>query len=293
MTKTLVEGIIEWLNEGGYPLELYVAKTLKELGFFCSKSLFFSDVESQKAREIDVVASKSVHNELKQSLSLKLVIECKKSSTAFVVLCDSPDQETILKGVIFGNLYANNRDDMFVAIPFFTEGEQDYSNIFPTPVLNAPVRRGYTLLQAHQKSDSHIYAEVYKLAKAHYFEIQKEIEFRDNVIKNESSSDREEWLNSFYSHIPVLVVDAPLVEVYLDEAGEATVELKEMSSIRIRLPWKLSDQEHDPDEGLSIAIITKKMLMDFAKDTITFAQEIANRQHGEGKLSFVSRKTEA
>ena len=65
------------------------------------------------------------------------------------------------------------------------------------------------------------------------------------------------------------------------------------SSIRIRLPWKLSDQEHDPDEGLSIAIITKKKLMDFAKDTITFAQEIANRQHGEGKLSFVPRKIEA
>src|ERR671928_1315389 len=108
MTKTLVEGIAEWLNEGGYPLELYVAKTLKELGFFCSKSLFFSDAESQKAREIDVVASKSVHNELKQTLFLKLVTECKKSSNAFVVLCDSSDEGTLLRGVIFGNLYANN-----------------------------------------------------------------------------------------------------------------------------------------------------------------------------------------
>ena len=293
MTKTLVEGIADWLNEGGYPLELYVAKTLRELGFFCSKSLFFSDAESQKAREIDVVASKSAHNELKQSLVLKLVIECKKSSNAFVVLCDSSEEETILRGVLFGNLYTNNRDDMFVSMPFFTAEEQDYSKIFPTPVLNIPSRRGYTLLQAHQKSDSHIYSDVYKLAKAYYFEIQKEVEFRDEIIKTEGGADKEEMLNTFYSHLPVLVVDAPLVEVYLDDSGDTQIEEKEMSSIRIRLPWKLSEKDQDPEEGLSIAIVTKKRFSDFAKDTIAFGQEIVNRQKGEGHLSFVPRKAEA
>lgn len=293
MTKTLIEGIADWLNEGGYPLELYVARTLKELGFFCSKSLFFSDIESQIAREIDIVASKYAHNELKQFLYIKLVIECKKSSNAFVVLCDSSEEESILRGVLFGNLYTHNRDDMFVTMPFVTADEEDYSKIFPTPVLNVPSRCGYTLLQAHLKSDSHIYSEVYKLAKAYYYEIQKEVNFRDEITKDENSVDREELLNTFYSHLPVLVVDAPLVEVYLNEAGDTKIEQKEISSIRIRLPWKLSDKDQDPDEGLSIAIVTKKAFPDFAKDTIAFAQEIVNRQKGEGPLSFVPRKAEA
>jgi len=56
MTKTLIEGVTEWLEKGGYPLELYVAKTLSQMGFRCSKSPFFKDTESEKAREVDVVA---------------------------------------------------------------------------------------------------------------------------------------------------------------------------------------------------------------------------------------------
>jgi hypothetical protein len=50
MTKTLIESIENWLGEGGYPLELYVAKKLTELSFFCWKSPFFTDTESDKPR---------------------------------------------------------------------------------------------------------------------------------------------------------------------------------------------------------------------------------------------------
>jgi hypothetical protein len=292
MTKTLVDGISEWLNEGGYPLELYVTKVLKELGFFCSKSPFFSDAESEKPREIDIVASKSATNELKQTLFFRLVIECKKSVNAFVVLCDSSDEESMLERVVFGNLIANGRDDMFVAIPFFDAHKEEFSKIFPTPVLNTPCRRGYTLLQAHQKNDSNIYAEVYKLAKAYYYEIKREVEFRDKVIREDKdSSSRDEWMNYFYAHMPLLVIDAPLVEVYLDTQGDIKIEEKQFSSVKLRLPWKLFEEEHDPDEGLSIAIVTKSIFPDFAKDCVILAGEIATRQKAEGNLSFVAKRT--
>lgn len=283
MTKTLVEGIDDWLNKGGYPLELYTVKILKQLGFICSKSLYFRDAESQKAREIDIVAETFADNDLKQSLVLKLVIECKKSSKPFVVLCDSSDEETILQSVLLGNQYVGNRDSMFVAMPYLTTEEQDRSKIFPTPVLNIPSRRGYTLVQAHESSDSDLYLETHKLAKAYDYEIQKDVEFRDEIINDENDLDRAEMLNTFYFHLPILVVDAPLVEVYLDEAGNTIIEEKEISTIRIRLPWRLSDEGQDPDEGLSIPIVTKHRVSDFAKDIITVAQEIVNRQKGEGK----------
>lgn len=277
MTKSLIEGIADWLNEGGYPLELYAAKILRGLGFSCSKSPFFNDTETEKPREIDIVASTFAQNDLGHILDTKLIIECKKSTNAFVVLCDSPDEDTLLRNVIFGNLSTGNRDDMFVAIPFFSlmdSGEKDFSTFFPTPRLNTKCRRGYTLLQAHQKGDSNIYSEVYKLAKAQQFEVQKDLEFREEIINEIESQDREEMVNTFHAHIPVLIVEAPLVEVYLNDVGETVIEEKDISSIQIRLPWK---PEHESE--FSIAIITKRLVSDFAQDIITFTNEIVNRHN--------------
>jgi hypothetical protein len=277
MTKTLIEGIADWLNEGGYPLELYVARTLRGLGFNCSKSPFFNDTETEKPREIDIVASVSAQNESMQTLDTKLIIECKKSTNAFVVLCDSPAEDALLRNVIFGNLSTDNRDDKFVALPFFPlidSGEKDFSKFFPTPRLNTKCRLGYTLLQAHQKGDSNIYSEIYKLAKARQFEVQKDVEFREEVINDLDSYSREEMENTFYAHVPALVIEAPLVEVYLNDTGETVIEEKEISSIKIRLPWI---PEHESE--FSIAIITRPLVSDFAQDIITLTNEIVNRHN--------------
>src|SRR5689334_1798988 len=108
MTKSLAQSISEWLSEGGYPLELYVARTLKHEKFFCTKSPFFTDIETNKTREIDLIASYSVSNRFKQRLDLTLVIECKKSSNPFVVLCNDSDQMSVNQAVVFGNLWTEH-----------------------------------------------------------------------------------------------------------------------------------------------------------------------------------------
>jgi hypothetical protein len=95
MTKSLVESVAEWLNQGGYPLELHVARTLKQQKFFCTKSPFFTDIESNKPREIDLIASFTVSNKFEEHLELKLVIECRKSSNPFVVLCDNSNKTPV------------------------------------------------------------------------------------------------------------------------------------------------------------------------------------------------------
>lgn len=197
-------------------------------------------------------------------------------------MCDSPKTESVLSGVFFSNLHIDSTDDTFVFMPFVREFDKSrgFQHI-PTPVLNLACRRGYTLLQAHQKNDSHIYSEIYKLAKAHNFEIQKDASFREKIIADYNDVDREEYLRTFHFHLPVLVVDAPLVEVYLDNDGSTTIEVKKISSIKIPLPWTLSDKDHNPDDGLSIAIVTKELFPDFAKDTATFAQEVVNRHEDQ------------
>jgi hypothetical protein len=239
----------------------------------------FSDEESQKAREIDVVAENSARSsDGLEILYLKLVIECKKSTNAFVILCVTSEEETILNNVIRNNLRVGSEDDRFVFMTAFYSDKNQTPKDFPTPTLNIATRRGYTLLQAHQKNDSHIYAEIYKLAKAYYFEIQKDNDYRKSILSGPNSLDRAEMQGTFHFHLPILVVDAPLVEVYLDETGETQIEVKEISSVKIPLPWKVSHKDYNPDDGLSIAVVTKQAFENFAKDARTFVQEVINRR---------------
>lgn len=275
MTKSLIEGIAEWLDEGGYPLELYIAKVLTKLRFHVTKSPLFSDVESDKAREIDLVASYYARNRFKQNLEFKLVIECKKSANAFVILSDQDQRESVLEQVLYGNLRVRSRDDMFVAFPFLNRKK----NPFESSILSASCRPGYTIVQAHQKGDANIYAEVFKLAKAWQHETARTIEQRDRWLQE--SALREESKNQFYAHLPVLVVDAPLVEVFLDDEGNTQIHERPAGAIRIRRPWVKEDMGEDSDLG--IFVVTKPIFADFAKEIIGLAKQVASRQNKKNR----------
>lgn len=272
MTKSLIEGISDWLNEGGYPLELHVAKTLRKLKFYCTKSPLFTDIESNKPREIDLLASYSVSNRFKQHLDFKLVIECKKSSKAFVVLCDNSENKRVVDTVVFGNLWVSRRDDVLVSMAFAD------SRPFATPSLNEVCREGYSLLQAHQPGNADLYGEIHKLSKAWQFEMERTLSDRDNDLRDPKCHFREELKNCFFVHVPVLVVDAPLVEVYLDASGGTTIEPKTIASVKIRRPWEAQDMISPDDFGVSILIITKERVADVARDFRILAKQIINRQ---------------
>lgn len=275
MTKSLIEGITEWLNEGGYPLELYVAKVLTKLKFHVTKSPLFSDVESDKAREIDLVASYYARNRFKQLLEFKMVIECKKSSNAFVILSDQVQRESALEEVLYGNLRVRSRDDMFVGFPFLNRKKKP----FDCEILDESCRPGYTILQAHQKGDSSIYAEVFKLAKAWQHETERTVKQRDGWMQE--SILREESKNQFYAHLPVLVIEAPLVEVFLDDKGDTQIEERTIGAIRIRRPWVKEDMGEDSDLG--IFIVTKPIFTDFARDIIRLAKQVVSRQNKKNR----------
>lgn len=273
MGKNLVDGIKDWLEKGGYPLELYVAKELRSLGFNCFKSQFFQDSESGKAREIDVVGLELLQNSLEQSLSLKLIIECKKSSHPFVVLCDKSDEDSIIENTISAN-WITNRNGVFLMMARMIEadkGNDYFANLPGTKILNDKCRRGYSLVQAHQQNDSHIYAEVYKLVKAYQCEIKRDEDYYNEMISNEKSKREVEC--SYDAHVPVLVIDAPLVETYLDGNGEIFIEEKEISSIQINPPW----QEYWDNE-ISVAIVKKEVFTDFASDVLAFHKLIIDQQ---------------
>ena len=123
-------------------------------------------------------------------------------------------------------------------------------------ILDESCRLGYTLLQAHQKGDSSIYAEIFKLAKAWQHEVNRTVGMRDEWLQNLDL--REEEKNHFYAHVPVLVIDAPLVEVFLNDEGDTYIEERKLGAIRIRRPWVREDMGEDSDLG--IFVVTKPIL---------------------------------
>jgi len=205
---------------------------------------------------------------------LKLVIECKKSSNAFVVLCDKSDEKPVPESVIFKNLWTGSRDHLLLFAAVLVKKQfQEISQSYPTNLLDTKIRCGYTLLQAHQKSDSNIYSDIYGLVKAYDYEVQKELKFRKKMLKSKSKRDRKEEKKAYYVCLPVLVVDAPLVEVFLKDTGDLEVNERDIIGVAVRLPWQLKDED-----GFGITILAKNKITEFANDMINLIKLMAEPQ---------------
>jgi hypothetical protein len=129
----MIKSIEEWLERAGYPLELAITKTLRELDFTCFKSMLYQDWESNKAREIDLIAEAAVFNG-DNYLQGTLVIECKKSTKPFVVLCDDDETFRIGEYVLHDSVITNRCGKFIVdaqSIPkpvkFFRDARCQYS----------------------------------------------------------------------------------------------------------------------------------------------------------------------
>ena len=81
--KTVLPKVQEWLEKTGFPLEMAAAAALRRAGFFVRQSSTYPDAQTDKGREIDVVASDS---DWLGDLETAFVIECKASRKPWVVL---------------------------------------------------------------------------------------------------------------------------------------------------------------------------------------------------------------
>lgn len=85
----VTDGIRDWMMKGGRPLEMQVAAEFSRFCHAVEQSAFYTDSDSDKPREIDVVANYIYAREYSGSV----VIECKSKSQPFIVLLpiDEPD----------------------------------------------------------------------------------------------------------------------------------------------------------------------------------------------------------
>lgn len=255
----MVDDIKDWLSKTGYPLEMFVHKTVLSKSYLCEKSPIYSDAELGVAREIDLAAFHHGMCTDEYSYSIQLIFECKKSEKPLLVLSEFSS---------LAERYENFFGDDSISNDGPAAGFLGYSNLKNLSHeqrlesigrFSEIIYSGYSVIPTFSKSDENIYKGIMGLASATEAYRNKYYEFFQS-IRNEKTfhmTDR----NPFQLLMPILVVDAKLYNAYLTDAGETNIEETDWASISIRLPWMLGK---DGDERLcNIQIVRKDALGSF------------------------------
>lgn len=200
--KVLSEKVKEWLKTTGFPLEMQAAAAFRDAGFYVRQSSTFSDPQSDKGREIDILATDP---DWLGVVEISFVIECKSSSKPWVVLTS----DDAFSG--FSRLHAmcmtSSDAKEAIATRIFNNG--GIKRIF-----DRDDRGGYGFRQALCKDADPAYVAAMSSLKACY---------ELNRSRHASSVPRLSF--SF----PVIVVDSPLFECAMNSDGELVLTEVPMS----------------------------------------------------------------
>ncbi len=271
--------IKDWLLKTGYPLELYVQQELMLKGYFCDKSSLYRDLESDISRELDVVAYKSpvIGNDIPCTYEINLLIECKKSEKPLVVLTSNTDLEYRFT-TLYGSELTNKETPALSLITYCDMldlcdlDKKNQLNLFGEKALV-----GYSIVTSFSKSDENIYKGLMGLSKANEYFRNQYLEFFKSIRTDESVNFEDSF--HYKLQIPVLVVDCPLFNSYLNSEGELVVQETLWANVELKLPWLTGSYEEE--RGCSIQVVTKNFFPTFLADL----EGVANFSSVDSRLS--------
>jgi len=201
--------IVDWIKKGGFPFEMKVAKSFIKAGFDVGQSVYYMDVESEKFRETDIIATKSklINNVW---VNIAFVIECKSTTEKpWVVLIND------------GLKYYHDELPIFITkngLKFLNATKKNEE--FKSDFLFRNTRKiGYSLITAFNKEGKEpSYEAIQSLTKAcEYFVM-------------ESSNKRDYQLNIY---LPIIIVEGLLFNATLSENEEIQIEQVDNSEFQI------------------------------------------------------------
>ena len=269
--------IYKWLNEQGYPLEMLVERYFREAGATVSQSAYYQDVETEKPREIDLIA-----RWFKEIEKDNNVIECKLS---LYIECKSQQDKP---WIIFSSGMQKRNLPTFRKPPSTRSGNSLLSRVFFTSINKLPElfamqqSMGHGITQAFTSKFDVPFQAVMSAAKAAIAE-------KINVEKyNEEYSDDGHYDVSLGATIaiPIIITDANLFECYLNQNSSPV--LNNITSGC--LEWKYPFESRFRSEPIPVYIYNKdaihKLLTDiaelekllFASLPIILEEEIARKK---------------
>lgn len=244
--------IVEWLKKTGYPLELYGEFILNELGFFIVNSHLYVDTEKQISRELDLLACYR-KEENNVNLSLNLLIECKKTDKPLILLATS--EKVSKNSISFGEFISISNPHMRALI-----GSAELS-------LEMPGKSGYgfKIIQAFTDGDELIHKASNTLFKSLLDFNNESQEYLEIYIEN----------NEYRLGMPILLIDAPLVELKLNESKE--MEIHQIDSCILEYKNPLNTME----DTFFIPIIKKEFFKEFCSNleniSTSIIQNLSNK----------------
>ena len=243
--KPLDERLADWLSKQGYPMEMEVAQEFRAGGFAVGQSTYFLDPETGEAREIDLTAwdEKKVSN---FDVRLTCFVECKLSTDKPWVIFTSR-REFGDELFDFSNYVASELGSQCLVLLF----QKGY---FPLPLAVAfRDRIGYGATQGLREKGERldlVYDAAFKAVKAAIA--------RERAVNSLVQTEVEPSAIIEIA-IPVVVIDAPLFEYYLESDQTKTLRRFHWGV------WAFGNPVAQRSEPTFIHVVTKQGLPEFVE----------------------------
>jgi len=226
---SILDSVRNWINDTGYPLEFEVADIFSKAGFLITQSYYVTDNETDKPREVDVLASFSL-----ESAKACFVIECKYS-------VDRP-------WVVFSSLENKLSTARYICATIATE---EGSLIIPSLSANPKVQE-LDIFKTFERSG-------YLVKQAWPEPGQRDIPYEavQTLCSNSANLSAQASRFSRVLFFPTLVIDGKLFECYYDK-DRMTVEILQKDHMRIH--WRASNRSY----LINVDIVTKQFLASYA-----------------------------
>lgn len=236
--------IKNWVLKNGYPFEMEVASLFQKEGFKISQSLLYKDTDTNKYREIDVIAylNKVVNG---VSFSFSFVIECKKSTNKPWLVFKN---KNLINPKLnrFKPFATKNAEILLDKI----NGKEKYKNLFPN-INNA----GYNLVVAFKESKDLAYSATTSLLKACDYLIHKFNNFN---------------LKQCNIYIPMVLIEGVLFDACLDIKNELNFNKVNSSVV---MNTKILDENNSNLITIASSNNLQKYIQELKKDIDDFFED--------------------
>jgi len=229
--------ISKWLKSQGYPLEMKVSSSLRKQNFEVHQSWYYPDPETEKPREIDILALRS---ETYGILGVEFLIECKHSKKPWVLFSSEQTLESYNRLFSFGVL---SKDAKKALIKHTSNNIKKVSEI---PWFIKEGKVAYGLTQAFGSGNDVTYQATLSSLKA---AISRKIEREKGKYS----------ISEFTFSFPVVIVEGQLFECYF--SSDDRIKLAEIDQAFYHFPVRINDMP-----GTTIRIVSTKGIDKFCNE---------------------------
>jgi hypothetical protein len=222
-TGPLLNRAKEWLSEQGYPLEMRTAQTFRKAGFEVYQSQLYSDGETGKLREIDLIALTPDHVGVTR---ITFAIECKSSKKPWILFSSG---ETLGMDVFSSYSLMNEKArDVFAGIGW------DYS---PEMLVGQPAAFEKFRWLKKSPNTAFSFRQAFSDTDSSYTALVSTIKAASHLL----ASGQTSRFPHFRFVFPMIVVDSPLLLCKLEATGEPELTQVDSGEILFTNPNKIED----------------------------------------------------